>query len=227
MTQIKAQNQTESVEAVLTETEFFNWMRAQQDKKFLTQEQVNGALELLALTDPEALKTVLMQVNGWSDGKQMQLSDAGMAMLNELEGFRAKPYRDTGKLPTIGYGSTYYPDGRAVSMSDKPVTRSEAARIKQAVLNQDFSPAVNLMFADEIESGKLTQNMFDALISLVYNIGIQGLKGSSVYRNIKAGNYAAAADSFLPWNKVRKNGKLEIEPGLVTRRHKERTLFLA
>lgn len=227
MTKIKAQNQTESVEAVLTETEFFNWMRAQQDKKFLTQEQVNGALELLALTDPEALKTVLMQVNGWSDGKQMQLSEAGMAMLNEFEGFSSVPYLDSVKKPTIGYGTTYYPDRTPVRMTDKPITRAEAARIKQAVLNQDFSPAVNMMFADEIERGKLTQNMFDALISLVYNIGIMGLKSSSIYRNIKKGSYKAAANSFLLYNKGRINGRLEYIEGLAIRRAKEKALFLA
>lgn len=214
-------------QTVLTEKEFFDWMRSQQADKRLTQIMVNGANELLALTDPAELKAILAKVNGWSNGEEMSLSDDGMALLNEFEGFRTHPYLDTAKKPTIGYGSTYYPDGRAVSMNDKPVTRSEAARIKQTVLNQDFSPAVNMMFADEIERGELTQNMFDALISLVYNIGIMGLKGSSVYRNIKAGKYAAAADSFLPFNKVRKNGVLEFEPGLATRREKERALFLA
>lgn len=224
MTQIEAQNQNESV---FTETEFFNWLRTQQDNKRLSQDQVNGAKELLALTEPEALKAVLMQVNGWSDGKQMQLSDAGMAMLNAFEGFRSAPYLDSVKKPTIGYGSTYYPDRTPVRMSDKSVTKEEAARIKQAVLNQDFAPAVNMMFADEIESGKLTQNMFDALISLVYNIGIMGLKSSSIYRNIKAGRYTAAADSFLLWNKGRVNGDLVVLKGLANRRDKERSLFLA
>ncbi|WP_199508603.1 MULTISPECIES: lysozyme [unclassified Psychrobacter] len=211
----------------LTEEAFFDWLRSQQDNKRLTQEQVNGALELLALTEPDELKTVLMQVNGWRSGDEMQLSSEGMAMINIYEGFRSKPYFDSVGKPTIGYGSTYYPDHTPVRMSDRPITQAEAARIKQAVINQDFSPAVNMMFADEIERGEITQNMFDALISLVYNIGVRGLKGSSVYRNIKAGNYAKAADSFLPWNKGRINGRLEVIPGLVTRRQKERALFLA
>lgn len=221
------QNQTESVEAPLTEKEFFDWMRSQQADKRLTQIMVNGANELLALTEPEALKAVLMQVNGWSDGKQMQLSARGMALLNEFEGFRSKPYRDSVGKPTIGWGTTYYPDGREVTMNDKPVTRTEAARIKQVVLNQDFSPAVNMMFADEIERGEITQNMFDALICLVYNIGVAGLKASSIYRNIKAGRYSAAADSFLLYNKGRIDGRLEYIEGLAIRRAKEKALFLA
>ena len=212
---------------VLTEEAFFDWMRSQQDDGRLSQTEVNGALELLALIEPGELKAILVKVNGWSDGKEMQLSEAGMALLNEFEGFRSKPYRDSVGKPTIGWGTTYYPNGTPVRMSDKPVTRKEAARIKQAVLNQDFSPAVNMMFADEIEAGDITQNMFDALISLVYNIGVMGLKASSIYRNIKAGRYAQAADSFLLYNKGRINGRLEVIGGLVTRRHKERALFLA
>lgn len=211
----------------LTEEEFFNWMRSQQDDGRLSQTEVDGVLELLALFDPDELKAILIQVNGWSDTDQMQLSDAGINMLNAFEGFRSKPYRDSVGVATIGYGTTYYPDRTSVRMSDKPITRMEAARIKKAIINQDFSPAVNMMFSDEIENGKLTQNMFDALISLVYNIGIRGLKGSSVYRHIKAGRYQRAADSFLLWNKGRINGDLVALNGLTKRRHKERELFLA
>lgn len=214
-------------EIVLTVKAFFDWMRSQQDDGILSKTEVNGANELLALFEPAELKAILIKVNGWSDGQEMKLSESGMALLNEFEGFRSKPYLDSVKKPTIGWGTTYYPDGREVRMSDKPVTRAEAARIKQAVLNQDFSPAVNMMFADEIERGEITQNMFDALISLVYNIGVMGLKASSIYRNIKAGRYSAAADSFLLYNKGRINGHLEVIGGLVARRHKERALFLA
>ena len=181
----------------MTEKEFFDWMRTQQDDGVLSQDEVNGANELLALMEPDELKAILIKVNGWSDDEEMALSETGMALLNEFEGFRTKPYRDSVGVATIGWGTTYYPDLTLVRMSDKPVTRKEAARIKQAVLNQDFSPAVNMMFADEIERGEVTQNMFDALISLVYNIGVMGLKASSIYRNIKAGRYSDAADSFL------------------------------
>lgn len=212
---------------VLTLKAFFDWMRTQQDDGVLSQDEVNGANELLALMEPAELKRILIKVNGWSDGSTMSLSEAGMALLNEFEGFRSKPYLDSVGKPTIGWGTTYYPDGREVTMNDKPVTRTEAARIKQAVLNQDFSPAVNMMFADEIERGGITQNMFDALISLVYNIGVMGLKGSSIYRNIKVGNYPAAANSFLLYNKGRINGRLEYIEGLAIRRGKERALFLA
>lgn len=220
---------------------FFDWLRDQQDNKHLNQSMVDGVNELLALMSHDELKQALVKVMGLNSTAQpvatpvttngMQLSVNGIEQINQFEGFKSKPYRDSVGKATIGYGTTYYinADGsrRAVAMTDSPVTQTQAHAIKQMVINADFAPAVNLMFADEIAHGKLNQNQFDALISLAYNIGIKGLKGSSVYRNIKACNYRATADSFLAWNKGRINGKLTVLKGLTKRRAKERELFLA
>lgn len=213
----------------MTDKAFFDWLRDQQENDKLTTDMVNGANELLALTDPETLQASLMKVNGWGDDVYMQLSLAGAEQVNDFEGFSSKPYRDTAGVPTIGFGSTYYENGKRVSMSDPAISRERGHEIKRHVVSKDFAPAVNMMFDDEIDSGKITQNMFDALVSLSYNIGIPRLKGSSVYRHIKAGNFAKAADSFLLWNKVRnpRTRELEFSQGLYNRRQKEKKLFLA
>ena len=73
--------------------------------------------------------------------------------------------------------------------------------------------------ADEIE---VTQGMFDALVSLAYNIGVGGLSKSSVIRHLKAGNKEAAADAFLLWNKAGDR----VLAGLTRRRQAERRVFL-
>lgn len=213
----------------MTHKQFFDWLREQQDNNKLSPSMVDGANELLALTEPEKLKVSLMKVNDWSDKVYMSLSLAGSKLVNQFEGFRSKPYRDQAGVATIGFGSTYYEDGRRVKMSDPAISRERAYEIKRHVVNKDFAPAINLLFDEEIASGKLTQNMFDALVSLAYNIGAARIKSSSVYRHIKAGNYKKAADAFLPWNKVRnsRTRKLEFSQGLYNRRKKERELFLA
>lgn len=212
----------------MTETEFFDWLRDQQENDKLSQTMVDGANELLALIEPDKLKASLMKVNSWGDDIYMKLSLHGAKLLNQFEGFRSLPYKDQAGVATIGFGSTYYENGRRVSMSDKPITRDQAYKIKQYTVSKDFAPAVNMMFDEEIDSGKITQNMFDALVSLAYNIGVRGLKGSSIYRHIKAGNYQSAGDAFLAWNKVRnpRTRKLEFNRGLHNRRTKERELFL-
>ena len=47
-----------------------------------------------------------------------------MPIIKQFEGFRAKPYKDSAGIPTIGYGTIQYPDGKAVTMMtdfrDKP-----------------------------------------------------------------------------------------------------------
>ncbi len=215
----------------MTEKEFFDWLRSHQANKKLTQSMVDGANELLAVVGTEKVKDILTDINDWHDVPTMSISEKGLQMINAFEGFRAKPYRDVAGVATIGYGSTYYLDKHGkrtgVTMKDKPISQPQAKALKERVINADFAPAINLLFADEIDKGELTQNMFDALVSFAYNLGIRSLKGSSIYRHIKRGDYKKAGDSFLLWNKARVNGRLQPVQGLKNRRKNERELFLS
>lgn len=158
----------------------------------------------------------------------LKLSKRGADLMKRYEGFSSAPYIDMVGVSTIGYGNTYYPDRRKVKMTDKHLTEPQAAQLAMDIVNLDFAPAVNKIFKDEIASGKLNQNMFDALVSLAYNIGVGALStSSSVTGNIKKGNYKAAADGFLLWNKGRVGGKLQAINGLTRRRKEERDLFLS
>ncbi len=47
----------------------------------------------------------------------------------------------------------------------------------------------------------LTQNQFDALVSLIYNIGEGNFASSTLLKMLNAGNYRGAADQFLVWDK--------------------------
>ena len=215
---------------VMTEEQFFEWMRSHQDNKRLTQDMVDGAKQMIALMSLEELKEALALVNGWHDPKPyegMKFSSNGNEKLKEYERFVGKPYLDIARVWTIGYGSTYYENRKAVTKYDPPISEKRAAELKNNIINMDFAPAVNLMFAEQIKKGEVTQNMFDALILLSYNIGVRGLAGSSVAKHLKAGKKQAAADAFLPWNKIKENGRLVFSQGLANRREKERALFLS
>lgn len=212
------------------EKAFFDWLRDQQTSKKLTQAMVDGANELLALTDPDTLKNALIKLSGQDTPHAKQggftLSDAGANLIKSFESYVGKPYRDAVGVWTIGYGNTYYPNRQKVKPTDTPISEPEATKLKQDIINLDFAPAVNLMFADEIADGFITQSMFDALVSLAYNIGTRGLAGSGVARHIKARHKQKAGDAFLAWNKGRVNGKLTELRGLTRRRQAERKLFL-
>lgn len=229
----------------MTHQEFFDWLKKQLGKK-LTQTMVDGANELLTNMTPEKLKNILTKINGWTDNNiatatattthnsavakastsnssKMQLSIRGLNLIKGFEGFVSNPYQDSSGVWTIGYGNTYYLDGSRVKPTDSPLTESQASQLKMAIINKDFATAVNRLLAEEIRSGKITQNMFDALVSLGYNIGVGALAKSSVIRYLKEDNKSAAADSFLLWNKA---GGQELA-GLTNRRMVERQLFLS
>ena len=153
----------------------------------------------------------------------MKISEKGLRLIQGFESFVSTPYQDSVRVWTIGYGSTYYPNGKLVTKSDKPINRLYAETIQQNVIENDFAPVVNDLLKKEIENGFVNQNMYDAILSLVYNIGVNGFKKSSVLKWIKQGDKENASNAFLLWNKA--GGK--VLEGLVNRRKKERDLFLA
>lgn len=146
----------------------------------------------------------------------MQLSTTGFNLLGELEGVVLNPYKDSVGIPTIGIGSTYYEDGTKVTMKDKAITKERAIQLAKNVV-KSFEQQVNKSILLPA-----TQNQFDAMVLLCYNIGESGFARSSVVRHFNLGNIQKAADSFLLWNKA--GGK--VSKGLTNRRQKERNLFL-
>lgn len=208
----------------------FDWVRINQPDGKLTQAQVD-AVDIMLLTMPLSLvQSTLSKLNGWviPNVSGMSLSSKGSELIKQYEAFVSHPYKDAVGKWTIGYGNTYYPGGRKVTANDKHLTEPEGDKLKQAVIDLDFGPAVNKIFADQIATGKINQNQFDALMSLAYNIGTGALsRSNSVTGNIKAGRMQQAADGFLKFNNGTVNGKFGPINGLTNRRRKERALFLA
>ena len=132
------------------------------------------------------------------------------------EGLRLVAYQDSKGVWTIGYGDTG-PD----VVKGLVITKAEAEERLQRRL-VEFEGYVN-----EYVKVALTQNQFDALVSLVYNIGPENFRTSTLRRKLNSGDYAGAADQFAPWNKIRVKGVLRVENGLTTRRAKERQLFVS
>lgn len=212
----------------ITKPEFYDWLRGHQENKRLDQTQVDPIEALLEKVSITELQNALGKLQGWYvPGAGMKLSAAAVEMIKDYEKFVGHPYKDLVGKWTIGYGNTYYPDGTKVKPTDRHISEPEAAKLKQTIIDQDFGPGVNRIFADEIAAGKINQNQFDALVSLAYNVGIATLATSnSITQNIKDGRYEAAANGFLKYNNATVNGKFGPVNGLTIRRGKERALFL-
>lgn len=146
----------------------------------------------------------------------MLTGEKGLALIKKYEGFVAKPYLCPAKVWTIGYGSTYYPDGKKVQPTDKPITTAKGeALLKQVV--REFETAVAQM-----ATMPLNQNQFDALVSFCYNVGKRNLRNSTLLKLVnKNPNDKNIAAQFLLWNKA--NGKPLA--GLTKRRKEEAALY--
>lgn len=141
------------------------------------------------------------------------ISDRGIALIREFEGLSLEAYPDpaTGGEPyTIGVGTT-----GGVKLGD---TCTEEQAVEW--LRDDCTHAETAI--DELVEVELTQNQRDALISLIYNIGVGNFKNSTLLKLLNAGNFISAANQFGRWNKAA--GK--VMAGLTRRREAEMALFL-
>lgn len=134
----------------------------------------------------------------------------GLALIKSFEGQRLTAYKCPAGVWTIGYGST----GSHVRPG---MTISEAEA--EALLRQDLARFENTVAA---AVPKATQNQFDAMVSLAFNIGTAAFAQSTVARRAKAGDHKGAATAFALWNKA--GGK--VLPGLTRRRAAESALYL-
>jgi len=145
----------------------------------------------------------------------MKTSNKGIDLIRQFEGLRLKAYLDSVGVPTIGYGHT-----KGVKLG-QTITEQQAIEF----LKQDLADAE--LTVNRRVNVELTQNQFDALVSLVYNIGSGNFSKSSVLRFLNMENYSRAGLSFGLFNKGRVNGKLVVLKGLTNRRKMETDLFLS
>ncbi|EDJ1487032.1 lysozyme [Salmonella enterica] len=144
----------------------------------------------------------------------MKISDSGLAALKREEGCKLTAYPDSRGAWTIGTGHTGKVDGVAIHRG-MTITQDTADRL----LRDDLS-WVERCIAERV-TVVLNQNQYDALCSLIFNIGASAFIGSTVRRQLNAGNYTAAADAFLKWSRAGSNPTI-----LAPRRGRERAMFL-
>lgn len=146
----------------------------------------------------------------------MRLGSRGLELIKSFEGFYSKPYLDPIGIPTIGYGATYYPNKKKVTMKDKPLTEKEASDLLKEMMVTYENDVKRLV------KRELNQNQFDALVSFTYNLGSANLGKSTLLKKINANPCdKTIKDEFLKWNKA--GGK--VLNGLTRRRNAEAELY--
>lgn len=134
--------------------------------------------------------------------------------------FAPTPYRCPAGYWTVGWGHRVRPG----ETFPEPLDAAGADTLLRADLERIASDVtISLRNRPEV-----TQSMFDALVSLGFNIGVGALLNSTLISRLRLGQWKAAANQFLRWNKARnpKTGRKEPLPGLTRRRQAEQKLFL-
>ncbi len=140
----------------------------------------------------------------------LSLSAFGLAFLQQHEGTREQAYLDSVGVPTICTGST-----RAVRLGQVAAPGECETRLRE-----DTSVAGNALRA--CVKAPLTQEQYDAVLSLTFNVGGGAVCRSTLVRKLNAGDCLGAANEFPRWNRA--GGR--VLPGLSKRRAAERELFI-
>jgi lysozyme len=143
--------------------------------------------------------------------------DLATALCKQFEGFKSKPYLCPAGVPTIGYGSTYYADGRKVTLADQPISEPDAAALLRYELAHTYLPGA-LRNCPILATNERKAN---AIVDFCYNLGIGRLQTSTLKRKINAQDWEAAQEQLMLWTK----GGGRVLPGLVKRRKAECALL--
>jgi len=148
----------------------------------------------------------------------MKLNSDGYLLITEFEGYSAKPYLCSAKVPTIGYGNTYYSNGKRVTLLDKEINKQQAFDMFKLIADRFASKVSNLV------KTPLNQNQFNACVSLAYNIGMANFMNSTLLKLVnKNHNDILIELEFKKWNKVNKK---EVA-GLTKRRKYESDIYFS
>jgi lysozyme len=138
-----------------------------------------------------------------------RMSEQGLAHLRSFEGLSLDAYPDGGGW-SIGYGHhghDVYAGLQITQQRADDLLKQDVERFERGVENLLTVPA--------------TQEEFDAMVALAYNIGLGAFRGSTLLKHHNAGRHTEAMAEFPKWNKA---GETEVA-GLTKRREKEAAMY--
>jgi len=141
------------------------------------------------------------------------VSNKGLQLIKQFEGFSSVIYKDSAGLPTIGYGHLVLP--QELTSFKNSITKSQA----EALLKVDLQVAEHAV--SRLIKTPLTDNQFDSLVSFTFNLGSATLQRSTLRAKVNRAEHEQVPAEFMRW--VYAGGR--IIPGLIRRRHAEASLY--
>lgn len=148
----------------------------------------------------------------------MNLSQKGLAELEHFEGCILHSYRDSVGIWTEGIGSTEHKDHTPVHQGEVLTQAQADDLVKWDLVSREA-------YMNNVIKAKLTQDQYDALVCLCYNIGVHGFGSSSVLKSINADpSIKNQANIIHNWKKWDEAGG-HVEAALLERRERELVIY--
>lgn len=136
-------------------------------------------------------------------------------IIKQFEGLSLSAYKCPAGKVTIGFGNTFYEDGKPVLMGDK-ITKERADFLLLKVAEQFANRMAKYIKSD------INDNQKSALLSFAYNCGIGNFSGSTLLKKVNANpNDPTIRQEFMKWNR----SKSVVLSGLTRRRKAEADLY--
>lgn len=139
--------------------------------------------------------------------------EVAMLLGKRFEGLSLAPYLCPAKVPTIGRGTVYKPDGSKVTMQDAPITVKTADEWLNITLQRDCLPAA-IKYTPALVGD---QETIGAIADFIYNLGASRYKTSTLRRRLNNQEWDEAQHEIMRW--TRANGR--VLRGLQLRRSAE------
>jgi lysozyme len=119
------------------------------------------------------------------------------SLCRRFEGLYLRPYLCPAGVPTIGYGATFYENGRKVQLTDPPITRQRAEDLLVFHLRRHFLPKT-IRLCPNVD----TPHRLAALCDFSFNLGTGNLSASTLRRKVNAGEWNEVPPQIMRWNKA-------------------------
>jgi len=171
---------------------------------------------------PIQKEILIDSVSKYKEPSELHLSQDGWDHIRNEEKLRLKAYDLNDGHITIGYGHAQ-PETSSKYKVGKTITKEKANKLFREDVNE-AAEGVKRMFRQWKEEGinvKVTQNQYDAMVSIAFNMGISSFRQTEFVQKIKKNQLDKAAEL------IKITGISDDFPGLETRRLKEYEIFIA
>lgn len=212
----------------------FNKLKNSLNKKVIANLIVGSLMTIMATNQvltfiennkeiPEADKIILVDtVSKYKDPQTLRLSSNGWDHIKKSEGLRLKVYKLGDGMVTVGYGHAERIRNTKLRVGQK-ITQEQAMNFLIKDVNV-AAQGIKRMFKQWEEDGveiQITQNQYDALVSMAFNMGVSGLRRTNVVEHLKNKDFEKAAHA------IKVTGISKKLPGLAKRRLKEFQMFIS